>query len=351
MSNGFFVIRSPINPHTFPQRVCGEGVGIKKARSLVTRYRIFLISALVVILFFASLSVSVSADESQSFTYAKTYMDILEYYGTTALHQLSKEEFEALHRCLMGRGFVLGFYNSKSSSNRATCFVKDPYAHYLDPSSYGMHVRETENGTGSDFFFHPITSRAVYMRINTFTKRNLVQDDALPFLEAYPRALYTVLDLSGNLGGLLITAREFVEIFSPGPGMLMLESRGRDKSTSYMTYDRGIRNARKTVVIVDRNSASASEIVTGVLKGWGAEVISTDPATHGKGSVQAVKLVSDGGALVFTVAQYYFADGTTPEGRGIAPTITAKKDALTTALEYLGISPDDRKKLFSVLMR
>lgn len=317
----------------------------------MTRYRIFLMSALTVSIFFTSLSVSVSADEPQSLTYAKTYLDILIDYQKYALHKLSEKELESLHRCLMGRGLALGFYGSKSSSNRATCFLKDPYAHYLDPSAYGTHVREKENGTGSDYFFHLITSQVVYVRINTFTKRDLVQNDVLPFLEAHPRALYTVLELSDNLGGLLESARELVELFSPGPGMLMFESRGRDKSKSYMTLDRGIRNARKTVVIFNRNSASASEIVVGVLKGWGAEVISTDPATHGKGSVQAVRLVSDGGALVFTVAQYYFADGTTPEGRGIAPTIIAKKDALTTALEYLGISPDAREKLFSVLMR
>ena len=95
------------------------------------------------------------------------------------------------------------------------------------------------------------------------------------------------------------------------------------------------------VVLVDGGSASASEIVTGALRDRNrATVVGT--TTFGKGLVQEVERLSNGGVLDLTVANYYLPGGETITKAGIKPQVRAEDDpetdrdeALPTALETL----------------
>ena len=79
------------------------------------------------------------------------------------------------------------------------------------------------------------------------------------------------------------------------------------------------------VVLVDRGSASASEIVTGALRDRGrATVVGT--RTYGKGLVQEVIDLSNGGVLDLTVANYYLPNGETITRKGLQPQVKAKDD-------------------------
>ena len=99
------------------------------------------------------------------------------------------------------------------------------------------------------------------------------------------------------------------------------------------------------VVLVDGGSASASEIVTGALRDTDrATVVGTN--TFGKGLVQEVEPLSNGGFLDLTVANYYLPGGKTIGKGGLKPQVKAQDDpdtgrdeALPIALETLLAEP------------
>jgi carboxyl-terminal processing protease len=142
-----------------------------------------------------------------------------------------------------------------------------------------------------------------------------------------------VLDLRHNGGGLVEEARLVSSIFIPeGP---IVSTRGRSQpSRTLMAAGGAIAKDIPVVVLVDRATASASEIVTGALQDrHRATVVGT--RTFGKGVFQEVTTLPNGGALDLTVGQYF-----TPKGRnlggagvktgaGIRPDVEARDDLRT----------------------
>lgn len=122
-----------------------------------------------------------------------------------------------------------------------------------------------------------------------------------------------VLDLRGNPGGLLEEAIKASTRFL-APGEKILEVRGRDEESPATTYNVPDNNEPETipmVVLVDRSTASASEIVAGALQDHDRALI-VGENTFGKGLVQGVFRLWGGTGLVLTTAKYY-----TPTGRSI----------------------------------
>jgi carboxyl-terminal processing protease len=92
-------------------------------------------------------------------------------------------------------------------------------------------------------------------------------------------------------------------------------------------------------VLVDGGSASASEIVTGALRDRGrATVVGT--RTFGKGLVQEVENLSNGGELKLTTAHYYLPDGETISTKGIKPQVRARDNPDTPRDEALPAALD-----------
>lgn len=130
-----------------------------------------------------------------------------------------------------------------------------------------------------------------------------------------------MLDLRGNPGGLLQASIEIARMWM-------------DKGAIVSTIDRdGNREALQAngkaltklplAVLVNGNSASSSEILTGALQDHKrAQVIGTQ--TFGKALVQAVHTLSDGSGLAVTVAHYYTPKGTDISQTGITPDIEIK---------------------------
>ena len=147
-----------------------------------------------------------------------------------------------------------------------------------------------------------------------------------------------VLDLRGNGGGLLSEAVLVSSIFIEDGRIVSVRGRNRPNRTEDAVGD-AIPGNVPLVVLVDRGSASASEIVTGALRDRGrATVVGT--RTYGKGLVQEVIDLSNGGVLDLTVANYYLPGGRTITRKGLQPQVKAKDDpdtkrdeALPTALD------------------
>jgi carboxyl-terminal processing protease len=136
-----------------------------------------------------------------------------------------------------------------------------------------------------------------------------------------------VLDLRGNGGGLLSEGVLVASIFIEDGEIVSVRGRARPKRVEDAEGD-AIDKRVPVVVLVDGGTASASEIVTGALRDRGrATVVGT--RTFGKGLVQEVEQLSNGGVLDLTVANYYLPDGETIGTRGIKPQFRARDDAKT----------------------
>ncbi len=132
-----------------------------------------------------------------------------------------------------------------------------------------------------------------------------------------------ILDLQGNGGGLLSSAKFMADMFLDDDKMIVY-AKGRSyrqenfvadnkdyRDQYYMGEKKGVFEKGKLIVLTDENSASASEIVSGSLQDWDRALI-VGRRTFGKGLVQRPYQLSDGSILRITVARYY-----TPSGRFI----------------------------------
>jgi carboxyl-terminal processing protease len=125
-----------------------------------------------------------------------------------------------------------------------------------------------------------------------------------------------VLDLRGNPGGLVTEAQLVASEFLSGGKIVTTKGRSVPERTLSATGD-PIAPKTPLVVLVDRNSASAAEIVAGALQDNGrAKLVGT--RTFGKGVFQQVIELSNGGALDITAGQYFTPKGRNLGGRGTA---------------------------------
>lgn len=186
-----------------------------------------------------------------------------------------------------------------------------------------VEARELNNGIG-------------YLKIRSFESTTLVERDVLPALNAFAqKGIHRlILDLRGNPGGLLQETIEFLEEFYPQEDKLIAEIRirGGEPAARYVGGS-GLYSDWNLLILVDEHSASASEISAGALQILGFPVIGVK--TFGKGSVQREFSLDDGGTFRLTIARYYFANGETPDGKGIIPDIELKDDPKTKEDEVL----------------
>jgi len=149
-----------------------------------------------------------------------------------------------------------------------------------------------------------------------------------------PRGL--VLDLRSNPGGMLYSAVEVAELFLP-KGSLIVSTKVRVNSSNrdFSSQTEPIIGDIPMTVLVNRGSASASEIVTGAIQDYDRGAV-IGSATFGKGLVQTVFQLSEGSAVKITTARYY-----TPSGRLI------QRD-LNRGDEYMQYDPETSELIGTV---
>lgn len=132
-----------------------------------------------------------------------------------------------------------------------------------------------------------------------------------------------IIDLRANPGGSLNAVVEIARMLLP-EGMIVYT---RDKNGKGMDYTcDGTRQLEvPLVVLVDMNSASASEILAGAIKDYGIGTL-VGTTTFGKGIVQQVIPFSDGSAVKLTISSYYTPNGNDIHGIGIEPDVICEFD-------------------------
>ncbi len=165
----------------------------------------------------------------------------------------------------------------------------------------------------------------LYVRLTNFQERTA--DELFDTLKKH--GLYdgklkgVILDLRNNPGGLLSEALRVADIFVGDE--IIVSTKGRNSAKDYRgRKDRNdFPSGVSLVVLVNRGSASASEIVSGAIKDNKKGII-IGQRTFGKASVQTIIPISNGGALRLTTAHYYTPLGTNIEEKGISPDISFK---------------------------
>ena len=162
-------------------------------------------------------------------------------------------------------------------------------------------------------YYGMVSEDVGYIKLSSFTK-TASQDvkEAYQVLENKQGMKKLIFDLRGNGGGLVIEAVKIVNMFVP-KGTEIVSIRGRDTEVNKTYTARENPMALKTqlVVLVDENSASASEIVSGALQDLDRAVI-IGQTSFGKGLVQRPLDLKYNARLKVTIAKYY-----TPSGRCI----------------------------------
>ena len=158
-------------------------------------------------------------------------------------------------------------------------------------------------------YYGMLDSKTGYIILDSFTEecakemRKAVVDLKKQGAESF------VIDLRNNGGGLLNEAVEIVNLFVP-KGKTIVTTKGKIKQSNeeYVTRKEPIDEACPLAILVNGQSASASEILAGALQDLDRAVI-IGSRTFGKGLVQSSKGVNGGGVLKLTTAKYYIPSG------------------------------------------
>jgi carboxyl-terminal processing protease len=162
-----------------------------------------------------------------------------------------------------------------------------------------------------------------YVRVKAFQDRTdralrRALDDARASLHKPVRGL--VLDLRNNPGGLLDQAVRVADAFLPSGVIVTTEGRGKRNVEVERARERDTEPPYPVIVLVNKGTASASEIVAGALQDHGRAVI-MGTQTFGKGSVQTIIELEDGSGLKLTVARYYTPKHRSIQEAGITPDV------------------------------
>lgn len=163
-----------------------------------------------------------------------------------------------------------------------------------------------------------------YARINQFVEKTA--DDLKAALQKLQKESGRenlsglILDLRNNPGGLLTQAIAVSDMFLRDGVIVYTDSRVDGQRQKYFAHERGTEPDFPLVVLVNGGSASASEIVAGALKDAGRGLI-IGTQTFGKGSVQTISPLDNGGAVTLTTALYFTRSGNSLQAKGVAPDI------------------------------
>jgi carboxyl-terminal processing protease len=173
-----------------------------------------------------------------------------------------------------------------------------------------------------------------YVQMRQFTK-GVAEDVRVEVTSLVDRgAKGLVLDLRGNPGGLLNEAVNVASIFMEEGEVVSVKERGTPQR-SYTAKGDAIEGL-PLVVLVDKGSASASEIVAGAIQDANRGTL-VGQRTFGKGTVQTIHRLDAGGGVKYTTAEYFTPSGDSIEDVGVRPDrkVTNAEDQLAAAQDEL----------------
>lgn len=169
---------------------------------------------------------------------------------------------------------------------------------------------------------HMINDSVGIIKVDQFTE-NTYQEfmQSMEYLSDSMGMRHLIIDLRDNPGGILPQVTKIINQLFQEKGRLIVYTEGdHSNKTEYTTNGKVFFYVDKLAVLVNENSASASEILAGVVQDWDRGVI-IGRRSYGKGLVQEQYNLSNGGAVRLTIAKYF-----TPSGRSIQKDYSQRSD-------------------------
>lgn len=169
-----------------------------------------------------------------------------------------------------------------------------------------------------------------YLRISQFQQKT--GDDVKASLEkllAEQPLKGLVLDLRNNPGGVLGASVDVAGLFMESGNVVYTEGRLNNAAQNYGAAAGDITEGTPLIVLINRGSASASEIVAGALQDHARAVV-MGTQSFGKGSVQTVMPISESRAVKLTTARYFTPNGRSIQAEGIKPDIIVERAKVET---------------------
>ncbi|MBI4200637.1 MAG: S41 family peptidase [Chloroflexi bacterium] len=173
-------------------------------------------------------------------------------------------------------------------------------------------------------YWQPLQPGIAYLRVAEFL--DTTEQDVTGALKAIAAqgSNAIILDLRRNPGGLLATTVAVASQFLTD-GLVAYHVDGHGKRTDLAVKQGGVAPTAPMVVLIDRGSASGSELLAGALQDHGRAIL-IGSRTFGKGSVNELRRLSDGSGLYLTTALWYTPDGRLIEGKGMDPDVVVPMD-------------------------
>lgn len=220
----------------------------------------------------------------------------------------------------------------------------DKYSHYYSQFDY---VEEGDRTIFHTTFSERMIDDALYLRVGIFNKQTARQIERA--LKTNRQATAAILDLRGNSGGMLNEALKTADFFTDNEIITVTAGR-EDKNKHYYTSSEECIFTKPLVILVDGDTASAAEVLAaGLQEQSRAKIAGT--RTFGKGTIQNVLQMSNGGKLVLTGEQFFTPSGQIIHEKGVMPDVcteydlhdecapqprAGKDEDISTALEMLG---------------
>ena len=148
-----------------------------------------------------------------------------------------------------------------------------------------------------------------------------------------------IIDLRNNGGGLLSTAVDMLDRLLPKGTLVYTKDKNGEKEVYSATDEE--RFDKPVAILVNENSASASEVFSGAMQDYKKAVL-VGNTTFGKGIVQTVFDLPDGTALKLTTSKYYTPKGRNIHGTGLEPDISVALDETTYTQKKSGLTIDNQ---------
>ncbi len=160
-----------------------------------------------------------------------------------------------------------------------------------------------------------------YLRLKSFNENSNEQlSKSINAFEKNKKLNGYILDLRNNPGGLLSQAISITDFFLDDGEIVSTKGRKITESRRFFSKKGDGINGKPLIVMINNGSASASEIVSGALKDHKRAII-LGVRTYGKGSVQSIIPLKNGGGIRLTISKYYLPSGKSISDVGVLPDI------------------------------
>ena len=164
-----------------------------------------------------------------------------------------------------------------------------------------------------------------YIRLKSFNENSDKQFlKSLKKFEKNPKIKGYVIDLRNNPGGLLTKAINITDFFLNDGEIVSTKGRNVSETRKFFAKRGDETNGKPVIVLINYGSASASEIFAGALKDHKRAIILGENS-YGKGSVQSIIPLRNGGGIRLTISKYYLPSGKSISEVGVTPDIVVEE--------------------------